>query len=664
MTTAVSNLTSYPQAELEELENGETPEPRTPALQVAVRDLQTGVTQLVSVRRDPATGAPALNSETGEPEPVPTHVETGIYGAVDVEGVLPFFRAEVPAYTRTQKVGAAISADGSTVAWMGQQLGEQVPSMPANRRSTTGPSRCGDGSRTASLRPRAKSRVASDPESPACQASGEQRLPDDPIPGDPCQGPFETRLTDTIDPGEAGVWTGDPEDDFVPKLSGDGYTVAFLARAPLFGFARQEGGHSELYPRRHAARPDARRRRCARLTRFASLNPTAVATNSAITDVSDLPECLGGPAGRAGRVHDDADRVPAGLAELRLRSRCCPRAGRTVRRRPRQRHPDAGHAGLRRRPGRPPFREEKTDTEDPYLRFGLDDGDARALVRPGRHRARVLLHGLEPGVRRQQHASRRRAGAEDGADIFSVTRLTFAASAPEQSISAAPPNPAPEVPWKLGVTAQSLRNGHVRLYLSVPGGGTIRAAATGDRRAAAHPRSPSIPQAGAPHGRELCRRADRPARSADAGPRARPAIPLACEAQGRSGIQRARHVRRGRPPPPAVAAAGAVRDPREGWEAMSLPRTLLLALIALAVALAAPSARAEPLADEAGAEWRLEQPEAPEAPPGVERPSWLVGLGHIGDIEFYAAEPRRAHHGREREHRARRGVALQRCALA
>ena len=58
--------------------------------------------------------------------------------------------------------------------------------------------------------------------------------------------------------------------------------------------------------------------------------------------------------------------------------------------------------------------------------------------------------------------------------------------------------------------------------------------------------------------------------------------------------------------------------------------------LAVALALGAALAQAEPLADDGEAEWRLEQPEAPEAPPGVERPSWLVGLGHIGDIEFYS----------------------------
>jgi hypothetical protein len=48
------------------------------------------------------------------------------------------------------------------------------------------------------------------------------------------------------------------------------------------------------------------------------------------------------------------------------------------------------------------------------------------------------------------------------------------------------------------------------------------------------------------------------------------------------------------------------------------------------------SARAEGFADEGGAEWRVEQPEPPSAPAGVEGSSTPIGLGRIGDIEFWA----------------------------
>src|SRR5258708_3887537 len=45
--------------------------PETPPLQVAVRHLDTQETRLVSVRFDPATGRPAISSQTEEPQPVP-----------------------------------------------------------------------------------------------------------------------------------------------------------------------------------------------------------------------------------------------------------------------------------------------------------------------------------------------------------------------------------------------------------------------------------------------------------------------------------------------------------------------------------------------------------------------------------------------------------------
>ena len=51
--------------------------PGTPPLQVAVRNLETDETRLVSVEYDPATGQPQMNPETGQPEPVPEQVEEG-----------------------------------------------------------------------------------------------------------------------------------------------------------------------------------------------------------------------------------------------------------------------------------------------------------------------------------------------------------------------------------------------------------------------------------------------------------------------------------------------------------------------------------------------------------------------------------------------------------
>jgi hypothetical protein len=62
---------------------------------------------------------------------------------------------------------------------------------------------------------------------------------------------------------------------------------------------------------------------------------------------------------------------------------------------------------------------------------------------------------------------------------------------------------------------------------------------------------------------------------------------------------------------------------------------VLFALIGLLMSALAAVAYASPLSDDGGAEWRVEQPEAP-ARAGSEGPSGTtIGLGKIGDISFY-----------------------------
>jgi len=64
-----------------------------------------------------------------------------------------------------------------------------------------------------------------------------------------------------------------------------------------------------------------------------------------------------------------------------------------------------------------------------------------------------------------------------------------------------------------------------------------------------------------------------------------------------------------------------------------LGATVAAAVLALALAAAAP---AEELADEGGAAWRLEQPAPPPAPVGVTGSGTPIGLGAVGDVEFWA----------------------------
>jgi hypothetical protein len=179
----------------------------TPALQVAVRDLDKQSTELVSVRR--GTNEPV---QTGE----------GGFGAIYPGG------GQRPAFPNgAASAGASISADGSTVAWMGQDIEQQVPVLasephiepkyaePLWRRVAEGPGA-----------PIRRVTGGGDPENPACAVSGEGTPVFPPSLADPCQGPFNT----TIEIG--GVWSLGVGRADVPRLSADGRIVAFASNAP------------------------------------------------------------------------------------------------------------------------------------------------------------------------------------------------------------------------------------------------------------------------------------------------------------------------------------------------------------------------------------------------------------------------------------------------
>ena len=398
VTTAVSNLTSYPSLELEELGRGETPAPHTPYLQVGVRDLQTGITQLVSVRRDPVTGKPAIDPETGDPEPVPTALESSfVYGAVDTEGVLPFFRAEVPPYKRTDRIGASISADGTTVAWMGQQTGEQTASLPGEppKPSWTEPlwRRIAHGEEA----PTRKVTGGADPESAACQASGEQALPIAATTGDPCQGPFETgsrtRSPRTRPFGPANrkttlfrssAATGTPS----PSWRRRRCSVS-PARAAVTATCSLRISHPGL-TRTQALEP---------LTRFASLSETAIATNSAITDIAISPNASA--AGHTGQVAFTTMRTvfPLGSPSYVSPRAAAPGLNELY-------DADLGNETLTRvtggyegGPPSHPFLEEKSGCRRPLRGVRPRRRRDGAVLQLRRYRAGLLGHRVEPRLR-------------------------------------------------------------------------------------------------------------------------------------------------------------------------------------------------------------------------------------------------------------------------
>jgi hypothetical protein len=464
VTTAVSDLLPA--------EPPDEPEaPTTPALQVAVRNLETQSTELVSVRYDPATGNPTVDEATGRPEPV-SGGEGSKLGAVYTPGESPPAFTQVEAYGTPPPVGASISADGSTVAWLGQDVGEQARMLageyPLVKPSYTEPlwRRIADGPTTPTLRVTG----GSDPANPACAASGETILPASPSLSDPCQGPFATFAESTY----SGTWLGG-EGDPIPRLSADGYTVAFLANAPLVSLGSDfgqggEDSHSDLYladMHEGLTRGQALRQ----LTELASGDSTDRATTAPIVDLGISPDAsqvafttkrtefpLGSPA------YVSAPAATPGMLELFDVDLDDDTLTRVT-------HGFEGGASEHPHPAKLPG-------EDPYEREGdgalspsfTDDGQTLAFSST----ASNLVYG-DGNTPPSNHES----AIFDGSDAFVVSRVLFGATPTSQSISGAPANPSPTPSWRLGVTALSRRDGSVVLYVQVPGAGVLRAGAQG-----------------------------------------------------------------------------------------------------------------------------------------------------------------------------------------
>jgi hypothetical protein len=177
----------------------------TPSGEIALRNLRTESTTLVSVERNPLTGQM-------EPEvPVPGGV----------------FLSELAGHE-----GASLSADGTTVAWLSVNLPGQVPLLPeeeaeienlegsgiaANRYVEPLWRRIGDG-------PEAPTRRivgGSDPLAAGCPAAGSFAV-------EACQGPFPDLLHKTEGSNSNAGWLGTPSAVGIPQLSADGRTVALL----------------------------------------------------------------------------------------------------------------------------------------------------------------------------------------------------------------------------------------------------------------------------------------------------------------------------------------------------------------------------------------------------------------------------------------------------
>lgn len=439
VTTATSNLAGA----------------ETPPLQVAVRYLDSEQTKLVSTDR-----------ETGGPVP-----EADGFGAVlaDSVGTIPPFSAPKPYDSGEGSPGASISADGGTVAWMGANIAAQAPMLPAESPSGgyTEPlwRRIAPGSET----PTERVTGGSDPSAPGCAQSGETALPVKPSSTDPCQGPF---VAVTGQP-PSGIWaSGGGEADFVPRLSADGYTVAFMSRAPLVALGTNFGNTlgsqaSDLFVAdMHPGR--SRDQALTQLTELAGAESAGIpADTAAIFDFDISPN--------GAQVAFSTRRTQFPLGSPAFVSAPAPEAGMnelfdvdlgddTLTR------VTHGFAGGQSEHPHPPF----SAGTDPYQTHKGDGALSPSFSSDGVQLAfastasnLVFGDGNTP--------SEEEGGAQDGSDAFTVERVLFQSISTLTYLSAPPPGPRLVPPWTLGVTASSRGDGTVLLYVTVPGAGTLRA---------------------------------------------------------------------------------------------------------------------------------------------------------------------------------------------
>lgn len=450
VTTAQSNLLG-----------GSAP---TPPYEVLVRDLATRETRLVSAEYEPGVGWSAER-----PVQPTTNELNGLvrYGAVYPGGPLaPKFgtpSSPLPSADGQERwLGASISANGSTVAWMGQDLARQAQLLPGEqsdesaqiaeplwRRIDEGPGA-----------PIRRVTGGSDPANPLCAASGEQEIPERfPSPLDPCTGPFEYYEEDE---GLAGSKAG--RIDFVPQLSEDGEVVAFVtgARELAAGELQFESARStdDLYTVNMASGL-TRVQALTRLTEIGGggqtqeklersakiLDYTLSADGSQVAFTTQRTQFTIGSfayvspiAAAPGMIelfdldlaNDTLTRVTHGFEGEDVRSEELP----TVE-----------------APGTDPYHEE----QGAYSPSFSGDGDTLCFSST----ANNLVYG----------------DGNAAPDAFIVHRVVPAAGEVQQSISATPPNPALVSPWKLGVTAKGLADGSVQLHVTVPGAGQLSASA-------------------------------------------------------------------------------------------------------------------------------------------------------------------------------------------
>jgi len=225
-TIGRSDLTAGAQ----ELARGATP---TPPLQVAVRDLQAGRTTLVSATLNSISAA--SRGESVPQEPVP---EGAAVAGVPQGRVFPGLHGKETRLGEEAASTAAISADGTTAAWMGIDVAAQAPltraprvgypagyAEPLWRRIADGPGA-----------PTRRVLAGDDPSAAGCppECPGGLDLAWDPQVPEPTLLPQGPQYGSYVAQFFQGFPEGSPE-IVTPALSADGSRVAIVSTQPDYG---------------------------------------------------------------------------------------------------------------------------------------------------------------------------------------------------------------------------------------------------------------------------------------------------------------------------------------------------------------------------------------------------------------------------------------------
>ncbi len=470
ITTSVSDLVAYPALEAEERAHGETPGPHTPAGQVAVHSFETGATELVSrCSFECGQGAAA-----GAAEPVvAAEAESKPVGAVTLGA------ASFPKHGRDASwPGASISADGSTVAWIGENVAEQAPTLAQEDLEAVYEEPLWRRLPAAANQTR-RVTGGSDPEAPGCAASGETQLArGSENAGDPCQGPF---VRETAGGEKGGGMIKGSGTDVTPRLSANGEEVAFGANARLitegYDFDRgEEGNPTDLFVAN--MRPGLTRDQA--LTQVTEAgSPASDAESEPVNDFEISPngQQLAFSTLRTLFTLGWPTLVSAPLPEIGIDELYDADLADGTLTRVTHGYEDEGEQSEQ------PYTTTSQETGDPYKALAGEpdelgaltpdfSGDGDQLVFTSTAANLVYGDGNSPS----QPVDCCVAG--DGSDVFAVTRVQFPDESPGQSISPQP-QLALGAAWRLGVTARSRPDGSVLLYVRAPGPGTARASARG-----------------------------------------------------------------------------------------------------------------------------------------------------------------------------------------